>query len=354
MADELLSEPRLYGDERRNQQLLLALTRIELLLEECVENAERESPSFPQTDLSPLAQQLAEISGRLNLLVPPSPEGIADALARRLPEAPNVSPALEQVANSIARLDKRMKNLASLPALAMPIGELHGEVNINNDASRQLGQVSVTNFPLSMEVANDQGNPVPVSATDLDVRNLSPTQDVVRSLSPIAYYASAAGGRVAYNITTQLVTFTTNGEQPLAALVNPTGSGMDIYLDMGEFGSSLNTAFRRYRNATITATGTPLTGSNTGGGSGTSVARMYTGGAGLAPGSTPTFTRSGGTIAKTAHIAAFQQYKTDIGGRVVLRPGQNLSWTITTTTNVTAANPMTASVFFEYWELPSV
>jgi len=199
---------------------------------------------------------------------------------------------------------------------------------------------------------NAAGQYVPLRASDdgvlLTEGALTDTQlraAAVVIADPISFYATAAGGRVAFNITTGLLAVGNSGESTLAALVNPSGSGNDIFIDVGEFGSSLNATFRRYRNSTITPTGTAISGNNMGGGSATSVAQMYVGGTGA------TFTRTGGNVSKTAHIAAYQQYLTEIKGRSILRPGQSLSWTITPPSG--NLNNFTASVYFEYWELPA-
>lgn len=186
------------------------------------------------------------------------------------------------------------------------------------------GTVAVSNFPADAGLTNAQLRATPILVMD-----------------PIAYYASAAGGRVAYNITTGVVTIGSSGEQSLAALVNPSDSGKDLVLDLGEFGASAVTTFRRYRNATITPTGAPLTGSNIGGGSTTTVARMYVGG------TSPTFTRSGGTVSKDAFIAASTTYFTFLRGRSIIRPGQSVSWTI----QGPNSGNFTASVYFEFYEV---
>lgn len=167
-------------------------------------------------------------------------------------------------------------------------------------------------------------------------------------VSQMAYYASSAGGRIAFNITTGIVPLANNSdEQALALLVNPTGSGYDLYLDLGEFGCSINATFRRYRASTLSNLSlSPITANNMGGGSGSSVARMYIGG------TSPAYTRTGGTVAKTAHIAAYQQYLTNLGGRSILRPGSHLVWTIDGPSGNNAN--FTGSVYFEYWELPAV
>lgn len=165
----------------------------------------------------------------------------------------------------------------------------------------------------------------------------------IRARTDIAYYASPAGGTVAFNITTGVVTIAASGLQSLALMENPANSGVDCYLDVGEFGSSGNTTFQRLRNATILTRGTALLPSNMGGGANAGALRMYAGGS--------NFTFSGGTVAKTAHIAAFQQYLTLLGGRVRLRPGQSLLWQITGPGGL--GGSLTASVFFEYWERPA-
>lgn len=188
-----------------------------------------------------------------------------------------------------------------------------------------------------------------IVALDTATRNaLAPLSQVAISnspvvLDPMAYFASAAGGRVAFNISTAVVNLSGTGEQPLAALVNPSGSNEDMVLDIGEFGCSTNATFRRYRNAIITPTGTPREPTNTGGGSATSAARMYVGG------TTPTYTRSGGLVAKDAFIQGYATYFTYLRGRSVLRPGQSLSWTIQLPQGQ-SGNAFTASVYIEYYK----
>lgn len=218
------------------------------------------------------------------------------------------------------------------------------------NALAPLSTVNVDNFPafpatqtVDGTVALDEATLEALAPPTPQTNALTDTQlraTPVQTIEPITYYASAAGGRVAFNITTQILTVSTSGEVALAALVNPSGSGKDLVLDLGEFGASANTTFRRYRNSTITPTGAALSASNMGGGAASSVAQMYVGGG------SPTFTRSGGVVSKTAHIAAYQQYFAYIKGRSVLRPGQSLSWTI----QGPQSGNFTASVYFEYYE----
>lgn len=160
----------------------------------------------------------------------------------------------------------------------------------------------------------------------------------------IAYYASAAGGRTAFNIATGFVTVTRGtAEQPLAALVNPADSGKDMFLHFGEFGSSIDTRFRRYRGATVTGLANPISPVNMAGTTGnppTSAARMYV---------PPGFTKNGGVVAKTAYIAAYRQYRGDFEGASIVRPGGVITWTIDQV-DVPSAS---ASIYLEYFERPA-
>lgn len=251
-----------------------------------------------------------------------------------------------------------MTNVQGGPA--QPVYVVGGSVATTPAAAP--AEVEVTNFPEVQPVSGPltdaqlRASAIPVwgPLTDAQIRASAlpvsgPLTDAqlraasVVVIDPIAYYASAAGGRLAFNITTGILSFTLSSEVVLAALINPSGSGKDMILDIGEFGASSNTTFKRYRNSTITPTGAAISGSNMGGGAATSVAQMYVGGA------APTFTRSGGTVSKTAHIAGYQQYFAYIRGRSVLRPGQSLAWTI----QGLQVGTFTASVYFEYYELPA-
>lgn len=223
----------------------------------------------------------------------------------------------------------------------IPVAGVDGPLALDATAQAIVDAI-VTRLPLlaagRVPVALDGAQAVSGPLTDAQLRA---TPVVI--LDPIAYFASAAGGRVAFNIATAVIPLSGTGEQPLAALINPADSGKDMVLDLGEFGTSVNATFRRYRNATITPTGAPRTPTNTGGGAATSAALMYVGGTGA------TYTRTGGTIAKDAFIQAFTTYFTQLRGRSVLRPGQSLSWTIQPTTG----GAFTASVYLEYYERPA-
>lgn len=340
VEEEPASEPEVSVESLQAEQLLATV------------NALREALlNMPPPQVNIDAPDLSAVVNAVNGLRPnATADEIGEAIVARLGGGEGIAggggdlgPVLSKLSKGLDTLDYRLKGLGSVTG-----GGGTASRDIADRAERQLGQVLVTNLPATQPVSGSVTvlNPAPAALTDAQLR-----ASAVVVADPISFYATAAGGRVAFNITSQIVTFTTNGEQPLAALVNPTDSGKDLYIDLGEFGSSQNATFRRYRNGTITPTGTALGASNIGGGSATSAAQMYTGGAGLTPASTPTYTRAGGTVSKTAHIAAYQQHLATAKGRTVLRPGQSLAWTITVNSNVTAANPMTASVYVEFWEL---
>lgn len=156
----------------------------------------------------------------------------------------------------------------------------------------------------------------------------------------LSYRASATGGRVAFQATTGLVPIVGTGQQELAVFLNPAASGMDYWLWFGEFQATMNTAFQRFRNSTITGLGTPRPTSNTGGGPQASSAGLYIAGQ---------YTSTGGVVSKTALIGAYQQYAANIHNSVRLRPGNALHWTIT---GPGSGNPSyTASIYLEWSEV---
>lgn len=165
--------------------------------------------------------------------------------------------------------------------------------------------------------------------------------NVLRTVESLEFYASAVGGRRAFNTTTGFQTVSGTGEQPLAALLNPTGSNVDFALWYGEFQSTVNTDFQRYRGSAITPTGTKREVVNMGGGSMTSKAELYIAGG---------FTATGGTVSKTALIGGYSRYPAEIHGSVRLRPGQSIRWTITGP----GGNPsFKAAIYLEWAEIPA-
>lgn len=166
----------------------------------------------------------------------------------------------------------------------------------------------------------------------------------VRIRDGMSFYASGDGGRLAFNASTDFISLTGTSEQSLAAFRNPAGSGKDVVLWFGEFASTQNTSFRRYRGATITPTGTKRDAANMGGGDAVAVAELYVGG------TAATFTGTGGTVSKTALIQAYGQYVANINGSTRLRPGQGIRWTITGGAN----QGHQAAIYLEWAEIPAM
>lgn len=191
----------------------------------------------------------------------------------------------------------------------------------------------------------DEDRPIIVNPPDVNIDVDALSNEELRA-TPIptqpwgAWYASPAGGRRRFNVSSNYVPFSSNKETAIAALINPPNSGVDLYFDVGEFGSSVNTRFRRYGGVNITVTGDGIVPANAGGGSQQSKARMYT---------APNISFTGGTVRKTAYISGFSQYITTIAGGVVVRPGGAMVWTIVPVGNNNVSGE--ASVFLEWVEL---
>jgi len=160
-----------------------------------------------------------------------------------------------------------------------------------------------------------------------------------------AYYASAAGGRVRFSASTDYVMINDEGVTDLALFVNPPNSGVDCYLDIGEFGASFDARFRRlggFAHTIPDVSAGPLS-RNTGGGSQVAACRLYR------PGQ---YTVSGGDVRKTAYMRASTNYITMIEGRSVVRPGNALAWTIQATRANIGGRPH-GFVHLEWIELPA-
>ena len=76
---------------------------------------------------------------------------------------------------------------------------------------------------------------------------------------------------------------------------------------------------RRYRNATYTITGAPLTNVNRGGGSSSGAGQYY-------PASSFSLTANG-TLSKTLYLVAYTQDTTTEDGSLVLKPGDSMLFT---------------------------
>lgn len=244
-----------------------------------------------------------------------------------------------------------------------------GRLLVSIDGSIAAANVGIKNAadirvnPATEEAVNNlltntqlRAAPVPVSGplTDAELRAASvpvsgPLTDAqlrasqVRVQEDLQYFASLAGGRVAFGIPSNSIAIDATGEQRLAALVNPAGSGKDIYIDSVEFGSSLNSILRQYAGTALGGLGASILANNLGGGSPASVGRLYAG---------ASFVRTGGTVSRAGHIASYQQHQTDLKGGTVIRPGQNIVWTIQNASG--GISGFTASIYLEYWELNAV
>lgn len=174
--------------------------------------------------------------------------------------------------------------------------------------------------------------------------------DAARSRSHAAYYASADGARVAFNsVTGFMVIPTGSGEHDLCAFQNPSGSGKDVILTLGEFAANQDTRFRRYGGAaTISGLGAPRAAGNRGGGSATPAAKLYARGQYTPANANETATPANASnLRKVAFIKGYHQYITTLNAEAVLRPGQQLVWTIDNDAN----QSFMAMVYLEWHEL---
>lgn len=108
MSDLLLpvsDEVKVYGDEKRNQELLHALTRIESYLAEI---AERPEPTVEAVDLAPLIASLP-VSPSLDY------DALASALTARLPAdtSPQQVEVLKKLTDELRGIGKKVQALGS-------------------------------------------------------------------------------------------------------------------------------------------------------------------------------------------------------------------------------------------------
>lgn len=164
---------------------------------------------------------------------------------------------------------------------------------------------------------------------------------VIGAVATLAeYYATGPGGRCIYNATTPVQTVTGTTEMNFLALVNPVASGVDVFVDRINTGANSTAILRRYRSLTLSALPTAQTGVNRGGGDSTAKAMMYAAG----------YSRTGGKMDKTSFLASFTQDANDVSGSIVLRPGDNLVWTLQGTA---ALSSFQAAMEIIWWELPA-
>lgn len=193
MPDDVVpTGERIYGDERRNLQQVS-------LLEEVADGIDVLSQHFDhfvsqlrklsgQGDFGPLLAEITALSGKLDLLVPPSPEGIADALAKRLPQdmTPEIAAALQAATKNLERLNKKVSAMS-----IMPSGGSSGHVIVDS------GQISSIAQPV--EIQNEIGNPIGVSGTVGAIPD-RPSQKTGRT------YQNIVGDALTVNTTLHTVT----------------------------------------------------------------------------------------------------------------------------------------------------
>ena len=160
--------------------------------------------------------------------------------------------------------------------------------------------------------------------------------NVIQEVRELAqYYASAAGGRVSFNVTSGSVAG--NAAQLAMVLSNPAASPVDLYIERITLSNSVNGTWTRMRNSALTITGTSLVFQNRGGGANGSEARAYINGA---------VTATGGTTTSTTHVAAYIPFSIEEDGALILMPGQNAAWTFTPN----AGGSYTAAINVVEWE----
>lgn len=151
------------------------------------------------------------------------------------------------------------------------------------------------------------------------------------------YYATAEGGRVAFNVTSGLISLGVSGGIVLI-FENLSGSQIDCHLARFLLTGNTIGRFERYRNGTISGNRTALTPINRGGGTNTPKAKAY-----LSSGASA----ANGILSKIQFFTANTEDVAKIDGSIILRPGQNLYWNF----NPTGMNSSSNSIELVWWEL---
>jgi hypothetical protein len=154
----------------------------------------------------------------------------------------------------------------------------------------------------------------------------------------LTYYSEQG---VAFAASTAVDAISSTGEQSVAAFTNPSGSGKNVLVWLGEFGASANVTFRRYRGSAINVTGAADTNQNMGGLATAASARLYSASAYTV--TTPGF------VNKTLYLSAFGQYVTEPRGALILRPGGTVRWTAQGPGGM--GGTMNVSVYLEWAEV---
>jgi hypothetical protein len=215
------NEVRIYGDEKRNQELLGALNRIAILLEEI---AEAPPAITERVDLGSLIDSLP-VSSSFDY------EALADAVSRRFPADRSLEMVgvLQKVTDELRGIGKKLK-AASVPIVTGPARttiknspenpipvEIIGAASGLTDEELRASPVPVEvqgNITLgsAVEITNDVGNAIPVSgpATDAQLRATPlPVSGTVSVTEPVTVDgtvgldAAALAALEAINVTVQ-------------------------------------------------------------------------------------------------------------------------------------------------------
>jgi hypothetical protein len=147
-----------------------------------------------------------------------------------------------------------------------------------------------------------------------------------------------------FSATTGYVTVNLNGTSPIAALRNPSDSGVWMFFDELEFGAVGATGrFSRLGGGTLSNVSNPQTWTPTGGGSEVAKSQLYV---------APNYTVTGASVRRVAAMGDARPYWLYSKGRGIVRPGGVVNWA---TTEAPGGGTGTYEVYinFEVVEIPT-
>ena len=172
----------------------------------------------------------------------------------------------------------------------------------------------------------------------LDTKPIPAMGNLMPTASTEQFYASKAGGQLAFNCTSGVVT-TVRNEMVLLAFENPPTSGVNALISKFFLTTDTNSRFDRFRNGRISNGGTPLIAVNRGGGLNKPKCNSY---------AASLLTLTGGTLSKIQFISAFNELRDDIGGSIILQPGETIAWKFNTGSKLSGVN---AAIEIVWWEV---
>ena len=172
------------------------------------------------------------------------------------------------------------------------------------------------------------------------VLNTAPTNHRV-TITSSQYYSSKSGGQRSFNATAGIVSI--GSTATLATLlINPVGSGVDIYIHRVVLASLAAGNFMRYRGGSYTIGASAVAAKSLNRSKGTTAAM------GKVYGNT-NVTVAGGDMGMVIFNAAHGSYPDDINGTVILPPGDFVYWMFVATGN----NATQTAIEVVWWELPT-